>query len=237
MSETIFAKGSPAARVCEHLHTHAGVLLSRRDLANLLQIVPGAVDAAIEPAVLAGWVISAHDADIGRYWKAGPKLQPLAPSSRPQPTAIAPAIAATIAAATARPAPAAQAPAKPATKYGPRKPAMPQLELATLTVSADVPLPMPAIAMKGQTKHDALFNSLTADGMSVTGIPIDYQAALLKATQAYLSHHPEIKAVSQLFVRKLDDATCGIWRVARTQDDDAVARHRVRRANKLRAAA
>lgn len=232
MPDFPFEKGSPAARICAHLCDHDGAKLSRRDLANLLQIVPGAVDAAVEPAIRAGWITSAHDADIGRCWQAGPNLRPLAAVGR-TPTEEQ---------ATKRPATAAasaDAPAatKPAKRYLPRRKPMPSLDLASLTVSATVPLPMPAIAMRGQTKHDALFNSLTADGMSVTGIPIAYQAALLKATQAYLNHRPSIKAASQLFVRKVDDATCGIWRVARSADDDMVARHRVRRANKLKAAA
>lgn len=113
----------------------------------------------------------------------------------------------------------------------------PALDPRKLKVSADVPLPMPAIALRGKTKHDAVFDQLTADGMSVTGIDIAYQVALLKATQAYLNHHPEIKATSNLFVRRTDATHCGIWRVPKSVEDGTQARHRARKANKLKAAA
>jgi hypothetical protein len=207
MSETIFAKGSPAARVCEHLHTHAGVLLSRRDLANLLQIVPGAVDAAIEPAVVAGWVVSAHDADTGRYWKAGPNMRALQ---------VAGAVVAGAPTVKAAQAPALRAPtlAAPPAKQR-RNPRLPRLDMTNLVVTKGEPPPV-AQARKGSTMHDPLFDKLAQDGDVIKGIAVAYRGSLSKAVQTYLDYRPALKAKSAILVRTIDANTIGLWRVPRT---------------------
>lgn len=66
-----------------------------------------------------------------------------------------------------------------------------------------------------------MLDTLTADGMSVTGIPAVYQASLAKAVQVYLACRPQLKARSALYVRKLagDDQHIGVWRVARPAAD------------------
>lgn len=94
--------------------------------------------------------------------------------------------------------------------------ALPPLQLAALRVAKDVPMPTGAgRSQKGQTRHDPVFDTLTADGMSVTGIPKAYYGALCKATQAYLKARPALAAKSVLLVRTIDDRTIGVWRMAK----------------------
>ena len=89
---------------------------------------------------------------------------------------------------------------------------LPELDVAHLQVHSDRPLPQ-ADCRKGTTRYDAVFGKLTADGMCVSGIPMLYRPALLKAAESYLKHRPALAAASRLVVRGIDASTCGVWRV------------------------
>lgn len=216
--------GSPVYRVALMLAAAPELKLTRAVIATNLGLTPRQVDVLLEPGVEGGWLRVGNDMDLGKTYHLGPRAAsaPAQPAQAARPAPAAPAVA------------AAPKPQAAPTRRG--RAHLPALDPRKVMVRADVPLPTPSIAMRGRTKHDAVFDLLTADGMSVTGIDIAYQPALLKATQAYLNHHPEIKATSCLFVRRVDASTCGIWRVAKTTDDEMLARHRARKANKLRAA-
>lgn len=220
--------GSPVHRVAMLLKAAPDGRLTRAAIAITMAITQRQVDMMLEPGVEGGWLRVGNDSEAGKTYHLGPRYSALQALPPPPPHT------ATAAVAAAAPATKPQA-AGALTRRG--RAHLPALDPRKLKVSADVPLPMPAIALRGKTKHDAVFDQLTADGMSVTGIDIAYQAALLKATQAYLNHHPEIKATSNLFVRRTDATHCGIWRVPKSVEDGTQARHRARKANKLKAAA
>lgn len=106
--------------------------------------------------------------------------------------------------------------AKPASKRGGKRQILPLLDPATLTVRSDLPMPsMTGCTAKGCTRYDHIFDSLTADGMSVTGIPIRYRQAIDKARQSYLQARPALAAVARLVVRKTSETECGVWRAAK----------------------
>ena len=91
---------------------------------------------------------------------------------------------------------------------------LPPLDLKKIKLSKDLAVPR-YLSVKGTTRYDGLIDALTADGMSQTGIPRAYGAAISKAVQTYLKNRPELAATSALLIRRIDDETVGLWRVAR----------------------
>lgn len=178
--------------------------LSRRDIATKFSAAAATLDDELQPVIAAGLVRKIDDKMEGKLWVAGPGLRQWKP----------PAVS------TWRGGMAAAAP-QPAARTRQRH-RLPGLDLSAVQVRADVPLP-PKLweTRKGRTLYDDLFNQLTADGMSLANIPQRYAAALGKAATAYLKHRPALAASSVLKVRRLADGTCGVWRLARTADDDA----------------
>ena len=201
MPDIALEPGSGAERFVLHLQAHPGEY-DRHAVAALLGVAPGAVDSALSAAVDQALVTIANNADLGCVWHAGPRMAGYKPALRDVQVPAAP-----------------HAPAS-TTRRGGKREVLTRLKLDALKVSADIPLPAPNISRRGESRHDRMLDTLTADGMSVTGIPVAYQAALAKAVQTYLEHRPELKAKSALYVRRMDDDDqhIGVWRVARQAD-------------------
>lgn len=205
MAEITFESRSGAERFALHLRARPGEY-DRHQVAAILGIAPGAVDTTLQPAVDAAVITIANDGDAGRVWRTGPRMGAWKLAAAPG------AVADTAPASTA-----ATAPARKSARGG-RRPGLPVLKLDAVKVSTDLPLPSLRLSRKGESKHDKLLATLTADGMSVTGIPVAYQASLLKAVQTFLDGRPELKKASALYVRRLEDDEehIGVWRVSRT---------------------
>lgn len=92
---------------------------------------------------------------------------------------------------------------------------LPPLDPSQLQVRHDLQLPGTKHIRRGHTKYDAVFSRLTADGISVTGIPIAYEKAIRSAVKPYMRARPELAAVSMFCVRIIDADTCGVWREAK----------------------
>lgn len=169
--------------------------LNRSAAAVLLQIAIGAVDPQLQPGVTAGLLTMFNDGEFGRCWRAGPRLAHWVADPVRGQTALG------------KTAP----PARDPRRKNQHLPALDINKLPTVTG----PAPIGRLAAKGTTKHDALFDSLTADNLGKTGIPKAYMGALMKAAQTYLMQRPAIKAASVLLVRSVSDTHCGVWRVAK----------------------
>lgn len=188
MAEITLEPGSPSERIAAHFKDHQGGILTRRAVATLLEITPALADTALQAGIGLGVITAYNDGELGRCYKAGPRLQFWA-------------------------APAAAASAKPVGRGGKHK-HLPLLQLSLLQVAKDLPLPAVAgRSVKGTTKYDAVLDKLSADGTVITGIPLEYKAALKKAIQSYLQARPALANKSVLVVRDVDEATVGIWRV------------------------
>jgi len=109
-----------------------------------------------------------------------------------------------------------------ASAAGGKRERLPPLDVTKLVVANDVPMPSHG-SEKGRTKHDALFDRLTADGMSVTNIPAPYYGAVAKAAQTYLEQRPPLAATSVLRIRRTSPTEFGVWRIAKTADDTPAA--------------
>lgn len=196
MPEIAITTDEPSGRIAMWLRANPGQHLDRAAVAGRLQIAIGAVDKQLQPGVDAGLLTIFTEGEFSRCWRAGPRLPHWQPDAlRTTPT-----------------------PAKPATSAStkPRRthqhlPALDITALATVTG----PAPMGRRTIKGATKHDALFDSLTADNMGKMGIPKAYMGALMKAAQTYLAQRPTLKATSVLLVRSTGNEQCGVWRVAK----------------------
>lgn len=217
MAEITLEVGSAAHRFALHLLAKPADY-GRHAIAALLSAPPGAVDGLLQPAVEQGVVTIGANADMGgRVWRAGPRLSMWQAAQGAKPVAMRPPAEA----AAPAPAPAIKAAAKPE-KRGGSQPALPRLDLDKLKISTNLPLPAAHLSRKGATRYDHVLDSLTADGMSVTGgIPVAYQSALAKAVVVYLAARPALKATSAFYVRRLEDKPeeIGVWRVARNGPD------------------
>lgn len=186
MTHPTLPAGSVAEKAALFFKANPDEALDRSAAAAKFALAPDAVDRALQPAVEAALVTVASDGELGRVWRAGPML-------RHYPAA-------------------AGAAAPPKTPGVRRRRVLPELDVAHLQVHSDRPLPQ-ADCRKGTTRYDAVFGKLTADGMCVSGIPMLYRPALLKAAESYLKHRPALAAASRLVVRGIDASTCGVWRV------------------------
>lgn len=196
MQDPIITTSEPSGRIAMWLQVNPGRHLDRSAVAGRLQIAIGAVDPQLSPGVEAGLLTIFTDGELGRCWRAGPLLAnwPVAGALRATPPPAKPVVAAK--------------PRKERQSLAPLDPT----KLGTVTG----PPPSSKISKNGITKHDALFDSLTADNMGKTGIPKAYIGALLKAAQVYLKRHPALKLTSLLLVRSMGDGQhCGVWRVPR----------------------
>lgn len=178
-------------------------VLTRQDCATKFALAPGGVDTALRAAVDAALVTIGNDGDNGRVWRAGPQLkhwQP--PADLVQGTAWC---------------------TQPAAKKTTRRRVstlLPALDASAFTVQTGVPLPYRA-SQKGATRYDDLLAKLTADGMSVPGIPIGYMGAVNKAIQTFMQWRPELAATSVLRVRRTSSTEFGVWRLPKTSPDAA----------------
>lgn len=86
---------------------------------------------------------------------------------------------------------------------------LPPLDGATLQVHQKLAPPQPP-QKRGQSKYDAVFGQLTADGMAVTGIHRSYQGGISKACSTAQARLPK---GSKLVVRVMADETIGVFRV------------------------
>ena len=210
MADVLLESRSAAERFALHLRAKPGEY-DRHAVGALLGMAPGAVDKALQPGVDLAVITIAHHEDMGRVWRAGPRLAEWRLSASPAAQASAKAVAEVLSA--------------PKPKRGGRRMYLPLLDPKKLVVATDRPLPTPVISRRGVSRHDHLFDGLPRDGMSVIGIPIAYQASLLKAAQTYLEARPELKKVSAFYIRRVthdvdgvlvtSDEEIGIWRVAR----------------------
>lgn len=202
MPDITLEPGSPSERIALHLVKHPGVELTRSDVARLLGVAPGAVDVALQPGTGLGLITCFNHADDGRCWRAGPRLGNWqVPGSKPA-AALVPAAA-----------PAGAAPRK---KRGGQMHRLPPLQLSLLKISTDLPLPpVTGFCSRGRTKYDDDLDTLKTDGMSLTGIPMNYRGALKKAIDMYLEQRPALAAKSVLVVRTVDEQSIGVWRVAK----------------------
>lgn len=204
MSELTLEPGSPSSRVALHLQANAGIHLTRRTAAELLNITPAQVDAALQPGVFQGLITCFNDTDDGRCWRAGPRL------------ALWQAGAAQI--APERPAQAvkpAAAPKANAGASGRGRSYLPPLDPSRFVVHKGKPLPARNTNTKGATKYDALFDRLTTDDSCLVDIPVEYRQALSKAIENYMRARPALAAKSVLVARKIDEHTVGVWRLAK----------------------
>ena len=192
MADITFESRSGAERFALHLRARPGEY-DRHQVAAVLNIAPGAVESTLQPAVDAAVITIANSGDAGRVWRTGPRMDAWQLAAAP---------GADLGAAAGPAAPANTAPARKSVRGG-RRPGLPVLKLDAVKVSADLPLPPLRMSRKGETRHDKLLGTLTADGMSVTGIPVAYQASLLKAVQTFLDYRPDLKKTSALYVRRL----------------------------------
>lgn len=215
MTDITFESRSGAERFTLHLQARPGQY-DRHQVAAILNIAPGAVEFTLQPAVDAAVITIANDGDAGRVWRTGPRMGAWKLAAAPGALA-GQAAGGTATAGLPSPVAVSAAPARKSNRGG-RRPGLPVLRLDTVKVLDNLPLPALRMSRKGESRHDKLLGTLTADGMSVTGIPVAYQASLLKAVQTYLDGRPELKRTSALYVRRLEDDEehIGVWRVSRT---------------------
>ena len=207
MPDIAIDPGSAAERIALFLQRNPDEALARTDIATKLSIAPGAVEAALQPAVMAGLVTIANSGDVGRVWRAGPRLKLWQPQTTDKPAAW------------------------PASARGGKRRLLPLLKVAELEVAADVPVPPTRIGLRGTTRYDQVFDLLTADGMSVAKIDVAYMPALMKALQVYLAGRATLKAQTTWVVRRIEGTnTCGVWRLAKQQPAAVVPARKVARA-------
>lgn len=199
MPEIAITIDEPSGRIAMWLRANPGQHLDRAAVAGRLQIAIGAVDKQLQPGVDAGLLTIFTEGEFGRCWRAGQRLPHWQPDALRTTSNLA-----------KPPAPVAPPPKQRRTHQP-----LPALDISTLaTVTGPAPLGR-AAALKGHTKHDALFDTLTANDMGKTGIPKAYMGALMKAAQIYLARRPALKATSVLVVRSTGNEQCGVWRVAK----------------------
>ena len=190
MSDIQLTPGSHAERAAIFLQANPDEVLDRSAAAGKLSIAPAAVDGLLQPAIDAGLITIARDADMGRVWRAGPRLNHWRPVG-----------AGTVAAVT-----------KAANNRGTKR--LPPLLIDGLKVAQGVPEPDRTWSSKGHTKYDHVFDTLKANGASVTGIPRAYLGAIKKALLTYMQHRPALAQMSTMSAHLVDAGTCGVWRKA-----------------------
>lgn len=94
---------------------------------------------------------------------------------------------------------------------------LPPLDISTTKAVTGTPPLIGGRTRKGTTRYDALFDTLTKDGMGRTGIPEIYKSALTSSGATYLKARPELARTSKLVVRGDGEGMCGVWRVARSE--------------------
>lgn len=92
---------------------------------------------------------------------------------------------------------------------------LPPLTLRGLVVADGVEPPDTRRMPPGDGKYDDIFSKLTHDGMSVTKIPLRYKDPLKAAARKYLARRQDLANVSVLKVYRVDDETCGVWRLSK----------------------
>jgi len=94
---------------------------------------------------------------------------------------------------------------------------LPPLDISTTKAVTGMPPLTGGRSRKGSTRYDALFDTLTKDGMGRTGIPKIYKSALTSSGATYLKARPELARTSKFVVRGDGEGVCGVWRVARNE--------------------
>lgn len=191
MTDIRLDPGSAAERVAIFFQTNPDEALDRSAASAKLNIAPAAVDTVLAPAVEAGLITIGRAGDMGRVWRAGPRLNHWRPVG-----------AGTLAAVT-----------RAVNARGTTR--LPALSITTLKVARGVPEPATiTYCAKGRTKYDHVFDSLKADGDSATGIPRAYLGTLKKSLLVYMQQRPALARTSTLSVHLVDAGTCGVWRKA-----------------------
>jgi hypothetical protein len=190
MTDIRLDSGSVAERVAIFFQTNPDEVLDRSAAAAKLSIAPAAVDAMLLPAVEAGLITIGRDGDMGRVWRAGPRLKHWRALANSPPAA----------------------PDRAVSARGTRR--LPPLLITDVRLGAGVAAPTGAWSSKGRTKYDHIFDALKADGESATAISRVYLGALKKAVQVYMQQRPALARASTLSVHSVDASTCGVWRKA-----------------------
>ena len=154
MSDIQLTPGSHAERAAIFLQANPDEVLDRSAAAGKLSIAPAAVDGQLQPAVDAGLITIGRDGDMGRVWRAGPRLKHWRPVG-----------AGTLATVT-----------RAVSARGTKR--LPPLLIDGLKVARGIPEPERTLSSKGRTKYDHVFDTLKANGESVTGIPRVYLGAI-----------------------------------------------------------
>lgn len=173
------ARNSKAHQVCTFFLNAPDEELTRADIAVKFSMPPSGVDSALAGCVTAQ-LLRLKMTDDGRVWTAGPALADWKPDTAPPDRSN-----------TASPA------------------RLPLLDMASVVVRADLPLPQ-RNHNKGQTLYDPVLEKLTAVGMSAT-FPRQYQASLTKASAAFGKRCTPPRKYA---IRLVDQTTAGVWRIA-----------------------
>ena len=210
MPDVTLEPGSPSERICQHLRASQGLELTATAIAGLLNIGRAQVFDALSPGVEQGVITVANNPELGRVWRAGPRLAHwmgdnkavAAPAVRPAPARPAPASTSPATSVPARPG--------PTDRRGGKRLRLPLLDLRSIKMVADVPLP-PRRGRQCGSIYDALFDSLKRPAAAAVDIDARYCAALKKAAGVYCKTRPGV----QLTVRLIPGTdTCGVWRLA-----------------------
>lgn len=185
--------GSLARKVVEFFAANPEETLTRGDVAEKFDVTAEHVDGCLAAAMSHQVIVRRRDSSTGyTVFAAGPSLQ-----------ACVDALGGKA---------ASDEPTPPNGRTGRRtaiRP-LPDIDIDSLQVDYDKPLPCSTNGRGGQNKYGQLLARLDKPGASVTGLPVSYRASLQKATQRYQRENPGVK----LCVRTLDSTHIGIWRTA-----------------------
>lgn len=218
--------GSPVHRVLLAICAAKGEddqFITRRQVGIMLGLTQHQVDMLLEPGVHARLLTKANSSDHGPIYRLGPAAQALGelpPFPEPRtPPQVTPEPAP---AATPQAAPVADVAGHRAHADGPRVEGkarrsgrgngqrLPPLDLSAVRVE-QAPVP-PGKLGEGETRYDQLFGLLIKPGDCVRQLPHDYMATLRHAAQKYAARH--LRGTGHaLVVRRVDERTCGVWRL------------------------
>lgn len=176
-------KASLADRVCTWFHqsSNRGEERTAAELARQFSVgTPRIVTNELGGAVQAGWLVFTQG-EKSMVYKAGPQLGVVtaAPAAPPPKTAVK-------------------------RSFTP----LPAIDLSTVVVRLDVPLPEASLGPKRSSRYAAVLDKLEKVGASVL-LPIQYRAALGAAVKKYA------EAKNRKFaIRTVDPQHCGVWRTA-----------------------
>lgn len=192
--------GSLADRVCAYFRRHSDEELSADDIALKFDSHANSVATSLAPSIGARYLERVRNAASGRgyVYRAGTAI---ARSGQPGSAPVA---------AAADSAPSAALPAFPANPTPQRKkrPPLPVLDLETVAVEADVPLP-PARSGPRRTDWSVLFARLSKPGLCSSPLPIEVKHSLKNAAEKFAKANPSFKFT----LRVISETHLRIWRI------------------------